>query len=91
MRRTAVPFLVLAAMPLSGCVTARLHSQEELAVVERDCGLGAGELIQEQELKRVLFLVRVAPPLEQRGCVYRWARRNHLNLAIIDSVNWTAP
>ena len=91
MRGRTIPSILLtgAAFTLSGCVTARMHSADELASVGHACGLATGELVQEQELKKVLFLYRVAPAPAQRHCVYRWAHANHLYLAIIEAVNWT--
>ena len=85
----AASILILsAAFALSGCVTARMHSAAELSAAGRDCGLAEGELVQETELKEVLFLYRVAPSRTQRTCVHQWARKNHLHLAVIEAVNW---
>jgi hypothetical protein len=78
-----------ATLTLSGCVTARMHSEAELSAAGRACGLSEGELVQETELKKVLFLYRVAPSRAQRSCVHQWAHANHLHLAIIEAVNWT--
>ena len=80
--------LVGLALTLSGCVTARMHSETELSVAGRECGLSEGELVQETELKKVLFLYRVAPTREMRSCVFRWADRNHMRLAVIEAVNY---
>ena len=79
---------VAATFALSGCVTARMHSEAELSVAGRACGLSEGELVQETELKKVLFLYRVAPSREMRSCVFRWADRNHMRLAVIEAVNY---
>ena len=85
----AASILILSsAFALSGCVTARMHSAAELSAAGRDCGLAEGELVQETELKKVLFLYRVAPSRTQRTCVHQWARKNHLHLAVIEAVNW---
>ena len=84
-RRAAISILAAA---LSGCVTARMHSEAELAAAGRECGLAQGELVQETELKKVLFLYRVAPTRVVRSCVFRWADKNHLHLAVIGSVNY---
>jgi ribosomal protein S3AE len=73
---------------LAGCVTARLHSEEELAVVGRDCGVALGELFQDKSEKRLLFLFRIQPTTEQRACVTRWARRNHLKTVFVDAINF---
>jgi hypothetical protein len=87
--RTVTSILVIgAALTLCGCVTARMHSEAELAAVGQGCGLAAGELVQEQELTKVLFLYRVGPTGAQRTCVHQWARKNHLHLAVIEAVNW---
>ena len=82
------PILVGLALTLSACVTARMHSEAELSVAGRACGLSEGELVQEAELKKVLFLYRVAPSREQRSCVFRWADKNHMRLAVIEAVNY---
>lgn len=50
--------------------------------------MSEGELVQEAELKKVLFLYRIAPSREMRSCVFRWADQNHLHLAVIEAVNF---
>src|SRR5438874_5259440 len=82
--RTSIVALVLA---LSACATARMHTEAQLNEVATGCGLSYGEVVQEAEEKRLLFLYRVAPKPEQRHCVYLWAKRNHLTLVIINAVN----
>jgi hypothetical protein len=75
------------AMPsLSACATARLHSEAELGEVTRACGLSAGELMQEAEEPRILFLVRPAATPRERLCATRWAKRNHLRLAYVEGI-----
>ncbi len=78
--------LFAAALPLSACVTAQLHSEDEISAVGRECGLAMGELFQDKSEKRLLFLFRVEPSNEQRTCVTRWARRNHLKTVFIDAI-----
>jgi hypothetical protein len=78
-----------ALLSLSACATPRMHSKQELSAVEMKCGLAVGELIQEDELKKVLILYRVGPTPAERSCVAAWARKHHLHVAYIDSVNWT--
>ena len=73
---------------LSGCVTARMHPRVELAAVGRACGLAEGELVQEEEEPRILFLYAVGPSRPQLACVARWSRKHHLHLAYIQAVNW---
>jgi hypothetical protein len=91
LRRTSIsPFaLVAGLLTLSACATPRMHSKQELSAVEMRCGLAVGELVQEDELKKVLFLYRVGPTPAERACVAAWARKRHLQVAYIEAVNWT--
>jgi hypothetical protein len=79
---------VAAFFALSACATARMHSQDELNSASLACGLAYGELIQDEEEKKLLIMFRAAPTAEHRGCVYRWARRNHLKLVVIDGIQF---
>ena len=79
--------ILIASLVLTGCATAQLHTQDQLNDVAMACGLSYGDVVQETEEKRLLFLYRVSPKLEQRRCVYQWAHRNHLNLVVINAVN----
>jgi hypothetical protein len=79
---------VLIALLLPGCVTARLHSEEELATVGRDCGVALGELFQDESEKRLLFLMRPGATPHERACVIRWAKKNHLKPVIVDAINF---
>jgi hypothetical protein len=81
--------LVLGSMLLlSACAAARMHSQDELNSASLACGLTYGELIQDDEEKKLLIMFRQAPSPAQRGCVYRWARKKHLKLVVIDAINF---
>jgi hypothetical protein len=84
--RAALP--LTAAVALSACATARMHSQEELNVASLGCGLTYGELIQDEEEKRLLIMFRAAPSPEHRDCVQKWAKKRHLKLVIIDSIQF---
>lgn len=75
------------ALSLTACATAQMHTEAQLNEVATGCGLSYGEVVQEFEEKRLLFLYRVAPPAAQRHCVYLWAKRNHMTLVIINAVN----
>jgi hypothetical protein len=81
------PALVVPALSLTACATAQMHTEAQLNEVALNCGLTYGEVVQEQEEKRLLFLYRVAPKPEQRHCVYQWAHKNHLTLVVINAVN----
>lgn len=72
----------------SACATPRMHMQEELNAAGLACGLTYGELIQDEEQKKLLILFRQAPSPEQRRCVYKFARRNHLKLVVIDAIQF---
>lgn len=83
-RRT---ILVAWTFALTACATAQMHTEAQLNQVAVGCGLDWGDVVQEQEEKRLLFLYRVAPKPSQRHCVYQWAHKNHLVLVIINAVN----
>jgi hypothetical protein len=81
-------FGILASLAtLSACAAAQLHTEDQLNQVALTCGLSVGDIVQEAEEKRLLFLYRVAPKASQRHCVYQWAHRNHLVLVIINAIN----
>ncbi len=88
--RTAVlaPLIVGIALALSACATARFHSVEEINAVQQQCGVGVGEVFQDESEKRLLFLMRPDATQEQRLCVLRWARRNHLKFVFVNAINF---
>ena len=84
-------FIVLGAavtglsLGLSACATpARMHDEAQLNSVALGCGLALGELIQDEEQKKLLLLIRDKPSLEQRACVARWARKNGLKAVFVN-------
>jgi hypothetical protein len=77
-----------AILLLSACATPRMHSQDELNSASLACGLSYGELIQDEEAKKLLILFRQQPSPEQRQCVYQWAHKNKLNLVVIDAIKF---
>jgi hypothetical protein len=82
-----VPFVLGVILTLSGCATARMHTQAEINSISEQCGLALGELFQDESEKRLLFLFRVQPTFEERTCVHRWARKNHLRPVFIEAMN----
>ena len=86
LRAKLVPlaFAATAILALSGCVTAQMHDQAQLNQVAVGCGLALGELIQDEEQKKLLLSLRSQPNLEQRKCVTRWARRNGLKPVFVN-------
>jgi hypothetical protein len=71
-------------MGLSACATpARMHSDEQLNAVATGCGLALGELIQDDEQKKLLLMIHQNPSPEQRVCVAKWARRNGLKAVFV--------
>ena len=83
---TSAPLCVI--MLLSACATPRMHSIDELNSAGLACGLSYGELIQDEEAKKLLILFREAPSPEQRSCVYGWARQRHLKLVVIEDIQF---
>ena len=89
MARTAI-FATLGGavcLALSACATARLHTDAELSTIGSACGAAEGEVVQDAEEKRILFLYAVAPPRAEIHCLAVWARRHHLHLAYVEAVN----
>ena len=90
-RRSPIPSILTAvagALALSACATARLHSIDEINSVGAACGVAAGEVFQDESEKRLLFLMRPDATAEQRLCVLRWARKNHLKFVFVDAINF---
>jgi hypothetical protein len=84
----ALVFILASILALSACVTpARLHSDAELSTVGRGCGLAEGEVLQEAEEPRLLFLFSPGASPAQRHCVARWSKRHGLHLAYIEGVD----
>ena len=78
----ALPILA-AALALSACATARMHDQQALNGVALDCGMTYGDLIQDEEEKRLLIALKGNINPSQRACVTTWARRNHLRAVFV--------
>jgi hypothetical protein len=78
------------ALSLSGCVTARMHTQVELNDIGQKCGLALGELFQDESEKRLVFLFRPDSTPQERACVARWAKKNGLKAVFVNAVNLPA-
>jgi hypothetical protein len=65
-----------------------MHTVEELNSASLACGLTYGELIQDEEAKKLLILFRAQPSPEHRRCVYQFARKNHLKMVVVDSIQF---
>jgi hypothetical protein len=79
-------FMTLAAGTalVSACATpARMHDEAQLNRIATGCGLALGELIQDEEQKKLLLMIRQDPTPEQRVCVAKWARRNGLKTVFV--------
>jgi hypothetical protein len=88
--RTALSsiLIITGAAALSGCATARLHSVEEINSVGQQCGVSVGEVFQDESEKRLLFLMKPDATQEQRVCVLRWARKNHMKFVYVNAINF---
>ena len=83
---TPVGVVSLLSTLLSACaIPARMHSEMQLNDVALGCGLAMGELIQDEEQKKLLLMVRNDPSFQQRACVARWARRNGLKAVFVNT------
>lgn len=81
--RTVLSMAAICALP--SCVTARMHSQDEINGVTRACGLALGELFQDEGEKRLLFMIRHGATEQERACVLRWARERHLRVVFVNA------
>ena len=80
--------MAAACLALSACATTRVYSDAELALVAEQCGVAPGEVIQEPDYPRFLFLYAVGPTREQLECVRRWSRRRHMHLSYIEAIDF---
>ena len=89
-KRTDISSILVigAVLALSACATAQMHSQAELNSASLSCGLTYGELIQDEEAKKLLILFREKPSAAARACAYDWARKRHLKLVVVDAINF---
>jgi hypothetical protein len=86
MKRDNAGFLPLCIgiLALSACATpAQMHTDAQLNEVATGCGLALGELIQDDEQKKLLLMIHQDPSPEQRVCVAKWARRNGLKTVFV--------
>ncbi|MBA3670365.1 MAG: hypothetical protein H0W71_09965 [Sphingomonas sp.] len=91
LRRTGPSSILIigaAYLTLTACATPRMHNQEELNSASLSCGLTYGELIQDEEAKKLLILFREKPGAAERACVYQWAKKRHLKLVVIDAIKF---
>ena len=86
--RAGLSLAMIGTALISACATPRMHSVDELNSASLACGLTYGELIQDAEAKKLLILFRAKPTPEHRRCVYQYARRNHLKMVVLDSVQF---
>jgi hypothetical protein len=86
---TCVPLCAVGlSLFLGACVTTpRLYSPLELADVAIACNVPPTALVQEPDLRKVLFLYTVAPSDQQLDCVHQWARKHRFHLGYIEAVN----
>jgi hypothetical protein len=78
-------FVLAGFSTLSACATpARMHDEAQLNSVALGCGLTYGELVQDEEQKKLLLMVRQDPSADQRLCVAKWARRNGLKAVFVN-------
>jgi hypothetical protein len=81
--------LLSGTLSLSACATpARMHSETELNSVATTCGLALGQLAEDDEEKRLLFIMEANPGAAKQVCVKQWARRNGLKPVFIDGVEF---
>ena len=75
--------LLSGTLALSACATARMHDQFALNEVALGCGMSYGELIQDEEEKKLLIALKSNISAKQRACVTQWAKSNHLRAVFV--------
>ena len=75
--------IIAGAGALTACATAKMHDQQALNSVALGCGMTYGDLIQDEEEKRLLIALKGNINSSQRACVATWARRNHLKAVFV--------
>lgn len=75
--------IIAAAGVLSGCAAAKMHDQASLNSVALRCGMTYGDLIQDEQEKRLLIALKGNINPSQRACISTWARRNHLKAVFV--------
>jgi hypothetical protein len=60
-----------------------MHTEAQLNEVATGCGLALGELMQDEEQKKLLLMIRQEATDDQRACVVKWARRNGLRTVFV--------
>ena len=81
-----VGLVTAAALLLSACVTPRLYPEDQINRLTQRCGLAVGEVVQEEEEPRILFLVAPEASATQVTCVSRWAKKRALKVYHIAAV-----
>ena len=89
--KAAAFVILIGGLGLTGCATARMHTEAELNSAATACGMALGQLAQDDEEKRLLFVMEANPSAPKQVCVKDWARRNHLKPVFIDAVDWVGP
>ena len=80
-----LPLMSCFVLTLSACATpARMHDEAQLNQVALGCGLAMGELIQDEEQKKLLLAVHQDPNPRQRVCIAQWARKNGLKAVFVN-------
>jgi hypothetical protein len=76
---------ISALLFVSACATpARMHTDEQLNRIAVGCGLALGDLIQDDEQKKLLLMVHQNPSAGQQTCVVQWARKNGLKTVFVN-------
>ena len=74
-----------AVLALSACATqGRMHTETQLNRIATGCGLAIGDLIQDDEQKKLLLMIHQNPSARQQTCVVQWARRNGLKPVFVN-------
>ena len=79
----------LLCVGAAACATTqpvRMYSAQELGAVAQRCGRALGEVVQEEEEPRLLFLFAAGAPTGDVRCVRRWSHRRSLHFIHIEAI-----
>ena len=79
--------VIVAVSLVSGCaISPRIHSASELASLADRCDVWPTELAQHRERPEIFYFLKPTASEPQFICVARWAKKNHLRLVYVESV-----
>ncbi|WP_265529814.1 hypothetical protein [Sphingomicrobium marinum] len=86
MKQAAVLTLMLGLTACASTQRPVFNTPAQLNSAATNCGLALGELVQEEDARELLFVIREAPGPQERLCIYKFADANNLKVVLIDDI-----